>query len=125
MDTQLKYMIYNLERSFGRRLKIKRFQTCDIDYANPQVSASTEEVEVKAVALPKSSVQLNFMPNQGDYELYDRVFLIRIKSLPFELVPKQCYIIYNRERYDIKSLETFEGILYLAKCMGVPGEPDE
>lgn len=125
MDTQFKNLIYNLERSFGRRIKVKKFHPCDIDYSDPKFNASSEEQEIKAVALPRNSVQVNFVPNQGDYEFYDRVFLIRIKSLKFELVPKQCYIIFNQERYDIKSLETFENILYLAKCVGIPGEPDE
>lgn len=125
MSTQLKNLIYTLERTFGRRIKIKKFNPCDIDFANPKYNASVEEQEIKAVALPKSGVQVNFIPSNGDYTVYDRVFLIRMNSLNFELVPKQCYIIYNNERYDIKSLETFENILYLAKCVGIPGEPDE
>lgn len=125
MSTQFKNLIYNLERSFGHRMTVKKYNPCDIDFSNPKFNASTEQQEIKAVALPKHGVQVNFIPNQGDYEVYDRVFLIKAKSLKFELVPKQCYIIFNSDRYAIKSLETFENIFYLAKCIGVPGEPDE
>lgn len=126
MNTQIKQSLYNLERQFGRKVTVKKYNPCDIDFANPKHNASVQEGTIKAICLPRHSIEVNYVPNQGDYETFDRVFLIRIKqTLPFPLAVKQTFIIYGDRRYNINKLEVLEDIFYLAGCIGEPGETHE
>lgn len=125
MDTQLKQVIYNLERQWGKRVEVKKYHPTDIDFSDPKFNASTESVTIKAVPLPHHSIQINFVPNQGDYESFDRVFLLRVKTIPFQLVVKQTFIIYQGRRYNISKIDILDDLFYVAGCVGEPGESHE
>lgn len=125
MDNQLKQVIYNLERRWGRRVEVKKYHPADIDFSDPKFSASTESATVKAVPLPHHTIQINFVPNQGDYESFDRVFLLRVKSIPFQLVVKQTFIIFQGRRYNVSKIEILDDLFYVAGCTGEPGESHE
>jgi len=121
-----KNVIYALERKFGKKIIIKKYHGTDIDYSDPQFNTSTESCPIKAIALPGCTSVLPFPRNQqGEYESYDRLFLMKIKLIPFDVVPQYCFIMFEGKRYDIKKLETFESIYYLASCKALGDEPDE